>query len=106
MASSDFRVVYRPTLEEANTLCSQIDRHMGLPNKDMERWTIPIECEDGRFAVQIMPDVAIAMRIPDVDPTKRSSHLRTERKLTAEERAETQIEALPVEVEKKKGRSR
>ncbi len=93
------RVVFCPTLEAAQALCSRIDRHMELPNEAMTRWTEPLECEDGTFAVQVPPDVATGMRLGDVHAMKRSIDLRTMHKRTAEELAE----ATPKEIETPKG---
>lgn len=52
MALRDLHGTVYKTLSGAEKACAQIDKRLGLPNAHMERWTIPIELDDGTYLVQ------------------------------------------------------
>lgn len=47
MASSELRGTVYKTEPEAIAACDAIDAALGLPNADMDRWTLPLAVEGG-----------------------------------------------------------
>lgn len=102
MASSEIRGVVYSTEAEALAACDAIDLAMGLPNKAMDRWTLPIPV-DGGWLVQSprgdeRGEVIARARLVEPDEAteaKLSAHVAAQEAKTRAVVAERERRGLP-----------